>query len=390
MAREADSMTTERAQRPLRLLGQQPALDGVRAVAVVAVMGFHAAIRQFHGGYLGVDVFFVLSGFLITSLLAAERDTSGRIDLGAFYMRRALRLLPALFVMVAVVSVVAALGPHIAESDTMARDAPATLFYYVNWVYAFLDHFEVRLLSHTWSLSIEEQFYLAWPLLFGLTALWARGRRTFIVALPIVLFFASNGLRWWLYNRGTSLPRLTYGTDVRAGAMMIGCAAGLLYTWDLLPRNAAGRMLVRVCGVIGVLGLVWMVFGERYGTLGIATHPARIYGEGYFLIATFAALIIVWLAMEPTSPLARLFSLRPMVWMGKVSYGLYLWHLPIDRFITNDRLNASTPVTQVVRLAMTLAVVTASFYLLEQPFLRLKRRFERRPDPASVAPLSAP
>ena len=373
----------------LRLLGQQPALDGLRALAVGVVMGFHAEISQFKGGYLGVDVFFVLSGFLITSILASEHASSGRVDFGAFYMRRALRLLPAVLALVGIVSVAAAVGPHLIESDTIGRDAPATIFYSANWVYALLGHFEIRLLSHTWSLSIEEQFYLVWPLILVATLLLARGRRWLTVAIPFGLFIASNALRWWLYRRGhTSLPRLTYGTDTRAGAMMLGCAAGMLYTRDLLPRGASGRMAMRVVGVGGVVGLLWMLFGDRYSLVSITEDPGRIHGDGYTLIAVFSAFVILWLVSEPASALARFFGLQPIAWIGRVSYGLYLWHLPIDRFVTAPRLGVSTEATQLVRLAVTFAIVAASFYLLEQPFLRLKRRFERRPDSPTVTALA--
>jgi len=132
-----------------------------------------------------------------------------------------------------------------------------------------------------------------------------------------------------------------------------------------------------------------MLFGGRYSSAGIARDPGRVYGDGYALIAVFSALIILWLVSEPAGPLAALFALKPVAWLGKVSYGLYLWHLPIDRFVTPGRLGFSFWPTQVVRLTLTLAVVAASFYLLEQPFLRLKRRFERRPDRAGAPALAA-
>jgi peptidoglycan/LPS O-acetylase OafA/YrhL len=366
------------SSQSVRALGQRPALDGVRAIAIVAVMGFHAHIGQFRGGYFGVDIFFVLSGFLITSLLVAERETAGRIDFRAFYVRRALRLLPALVLMVTAMLALTAVKPHWPEVQHVQRDALATLGYSANWLYVGLDKFPLNVFSHTWSLSIEEQFYLLWPLLLTLGILLSRGRRPLVLATILAGFVASNALRWWLYHRGIPGPRLALATDTRAGALLIGCAAGLVVTWDMLPRSALGRLVVRVGGVVGTGVLVWMVLGSRYAMVDIT--PGRVYGEGYTLIALVSALLILWLVAEPRSPLARLLSVGPVVWIGAVSYGLYLWHFPIDILVTHERFEAPDFVRQAVRLLLILGIVTLSYYLLERPFLRLKRRFERRPD----------
>ena len=365
----------------VRLLGQQPALDGLRAVAVVAVMGFHADPGRFHGGYFGVDIFFVLSGFLITSLLLAEREAHARIDFPAFYARRGLRLLPALVTMVAAVVALSVAAPDISSAALTSRDAPATIFYVANWVYATESVFEFGYLSHMWSLSIEEQFYFFWPLaLTALLAVGARRSKPLLVGALVGGFVVSNALRWSLFEAGVSLPRLVFGTDTRLGGLLLGGALGLLFTWDLLPRTRLGLACIRVSGAVAAVTLAWLLLGERYAQSALNLHPERVIREGYAVIAVASVVFLLWLVVEPASPLARALSLRPMVWIGKTSYGLYLWHVPVDRFLDPERLGWPTFPTQILRVVVTLAIVSASYYLLEQPCLRLKRRFERRPD----------
>ncbi|MEY2475045.1 MAG: hypothetical protein QOG87_360 [Actinomycetota bacterium] len=362
-------------------LGARPPLDGVRAIAIVAVMAFHAELSQAPGGFLGVDVFFVLSGFLITALLVEERQTTGRLHLGHFYARRGLRLLPALLILLAALGLYALLDPHHPEVQTYWRDALSSLFYVQNWV-AAAGEFQIRLLAHTWSLSIEEQFYLLWPLVL-LLLLRRRVRPAITIAVALGGVLASAAARYLLlHQEPVHLQRVFNGLDTRGGALMTGCVLGLLVGWRLLPTGRWFRQAAAVGGAVGLLALLWAMLGPRYDGAARILHPGRFYEEGLPLVAVATGLIILSVVVAHDGLLARVLALAPLVWIGRVSYGLYLWHYPIDRIIHPDAhtFGLSGAGLQLLRLAATLAVVTLSFYLAERPVLRYKSRFEfRRP-----------
>jgi peptidoglycan/LPS O-acetylase OafA/YrhL len=353
----------------------------VRAIAIVAVMAFHAELSQAPGGFLGVDVFFVLSGFLITALLVEERQTTGRLHLGHFYARRGLRLLPALLILLAALGLYALLDPHHPEVQTYWRDALSSLFYVQNWV-AAAGEFQIRLLAHTWSLSIEEQFYLLWPLVL-LLLLRRRVRPAITIAVALGGVLASAAARYLLlHQEPVHLQRVFNGLDTRGGALMTGCVLGLLVGWRLLPTGRWFRQAAAVGGAVGLLALLWAMLGPRYDGAARILHPGRFYEEGLPLVAVATGLIILSVVVAHDGLLARVLALAPLVWIGRVSYGLYLWHYPIDRIIHPDAhtFGLSGAGLQLLRLAATLAVVTLSFYLAERPVLRYKSRFEfRRP-----------
>ena len=378
---------TEAPDRGFRL-GRHPGLDGVRAIAIIAVMAFHAGIQRFPGGYMGVDVFFVLSGFLITALLVEERQVRGGIRLRAFYARRALRLLPALFVLLAAAAVYAAFYPHQIENQTITRDLLGTLFYVANWVQAAVHHSEIRLLSHTWSLSVEEQFYLVWPLVLVLL-FKARASRLTILLVVGLGAVGSAVLRWELFQAAgqVSSPRLFQGLDTRgAGALLTGCFLGLAVGWGYVP--AWLKKLATPIAVLGLAVLGYVFLGHRYDAL----PPAPVYREGLSLAALATAMVIFGVVMDGRSPLTRLLSLPPLVWIGRVSYGLYLWHYPIDRALRPGNLTFGLGHRSLLllQLILTLAIVTASFYLVEQPILRQKRRFAVTPTAAGQADAGLP
>ena len=374
--RRGDSTATH----PFRL-GRQPPLDGLRAIAVLAVMAFHAEIQRLNvnGGYLGVDVFFVLSGFLITALLIEEREGTGRIRLGNFYMRRALRLLPALFLMLGACAIFAALYPHQIENHTFGRDALGALFYAANWVQVAVGHTEVRLLSHTWSLSVEEQFYLLWPIALIAMLHWHRSRR-FILGVLIAAVVASFFWRWALLPTNGSAPvspHLFVGLDTRGAGLLVGCIAGLLYSWRLLPKSERFISAMRPAAVLALAGIVFMFLGPWLSAAAIYAHPARLYLVGLPLLAVLVAVLIVAVVLAPDGAVARGMALRPVAWIGRISYGLYLWHYPIDRALRPGAhtLGLGHFELQVVRLVAAFGAATLSFYLVEQPILRLKRRY---------------
>ncbi|MEY2570868.1 MAG: hypothetical protein QOE63_1218 [Acidimicrobiaceae bacterium] len=366
-------MDIDDRQRPAFRLGYRPQLDGLRALAVLAVMGFHASITTVQGGYLGVDVFFVLSGFLITVLLAQEHAAHGDVRLRWFYARRALRLLPALFGLLVAVAVYALIRPNEVEMQGVGGELLGAALYVANWVYALRDTFTTHILSHTWSLAIEEQFYLLWPFVL----VWLIKRRHGLDGALVAASAGAVGLTAWrvaLYRRGASLPHISYGLDTRAAALMMGAAIGLAAVTGRL------RLPVRIARVVGLVGFAWLLYiflSHRYGIGAIAFDPGREFVEGILVVDLATSLLLVGLLFDDRGPLRRLFSLAPVVLIGKVSYGLYLWHFPIDEIVTPDRTGLSSPLNQVVRLVITIAVVSASYLLIEQPALRVKQRFER-------------
>lgn len=318
----------------------RPGLDGLRGIAVLIVLASHARIAGFalQGGLAGVTLFFVLSGYLITSLLVAERDGTGRVNLRAFYIRRGLRLLPALFALLAVVSVGYAFdawpsppGPVV---DNLLVSVVAVAGYVGNW--AILG-FNPGVLGHTWSLGVEEQFYFVWPLMLlaGLRLFGPRGVAVVALALAVLV------TPWRFVVAGEdNLIRLRVGTDMHADALLFGCALALL-------RIRASSLV----GWAGVGGLVVLAAVWTSGALG----------ELIFVpLATIAS--VAALAGCPS-----LLGGRPLAYVGRISYGLYLWHYLLIWW------GWPAPLTIVV----SIAVAVVSYERLERPFLRLKDRYGR-------------
>ncbi|HEY3503933.1 MAG TPA: acyltransferase family protein [Actinocatenispora sp.] len=367
---------------------RRPALDGVRAFAVAAVLVFHGGLPVLPGGFLGVDAFFVLSGFLITSLLLAEVADSGRIRLAAFWGRRARRLLPALLLMIAVVVPLARWLLPPGDLPPVRGDALAALLYVANWrmIFRGSDYFAQTAtpspLQHTWSLGIEEQFYLLWPLVVLVVLLAGRHadpsrRRRLLLAVCVTGAVASTVLTALLY-RPADAGRAYYGTDTRAVALLVGCGLATL----LYPRLTAGRT-----GPHRVLGAATVV---AVGALGwAATHATGAsdwpYRAGFAAVAVAVAVVIAHAVLSPRSPTAWVLSRWPMVALGRVSYGVYLWHWPVFVLLTADRAGFAGLGLFALRCAVTLAAATASYVLVEVP-IRRGRLFRRggRLAPAGV------
>jgi len=354
-------------------LGYRPALDGIRAVAVLAVIAYHFGYRHAQGGFLGVDIFFVLSGYLITSLLLAEHARTGKINLVAFWYRRAKRLLPALFLMLVVVAIW--IGAYASPFELILRreDLIWTLFYGANWHFIasgqdyFAQYASVSPLRHTWSLAIEEQFYLAWPLLVA-AALWLGRRRTAVVAGLCIAVVAGSALAMALLYDPGDPSRAYYGTDARMHELLVGALLAVLV------REYPGRRLMarssRAAPAVAVTaGLVLL------GAFTLLSDTDPLYYRGLSLTLSLAAAALVWaVEIAPRSWPARLLALRPFAWIGQISYGLYLWHWPVVLAITSAsdpfRLLPSSVSLSCERLLITFAVATCSFYLLEQPIRR--------------------
>ncbi len=364
-------MTTADRRRP-----GIPALDGIRALAVALVLADHGGIPGVSGGFLGVDVFFVLSGFLITSLLLDEFTRSGRIRLTDFWIRRARRLLPALIVMVLAVVVMRELFSP--ESTASLRDeAVASFFWMANWAFVAqrADYFSQGAppspLQHTWSLGVEEQYYLLWPVLLIAVAavFWARLRlAVFVMAVVGVVASAAVAI---VYTTDTSLNRIYFGTDTRAQALLVGAAAAALLVRDWSVLNDGGSLIRTrwghiVARILPVVGLAVLGAAAHY-----ATGSAREFRSGLLIVVALAAVLVVAsVAMEQEGPVARVLAWRPLVALGAISYGVYLWHWPIFLALNGERTGWSGWPLFAVRCAATVAVAALSWWLLEQPIRR--------------------
>jgi len=339
------------------------ALDGLRGAAVAAVVLFHAG--RLVGGWLGVDLFFVLSGFLITSLLLEERGARGRVSLSGFWSRRARRLLPALFLMLAGVGVYALVFAAPSELSQIRSDGLATLGYIANWHQiahgtSYWDLFRAPSpLEHTWSLAIEEQFYLVWPLVVvGLFA-WRKSVRAVLVA-SIVGAAASFATMLLLYTPGGNPQRVYVGTDTRASSILLGAALAAL----LARRGWTARRDLRVAvEVVGAVALGFLAWAWRR----LSGSTPGVY-EGLLLACSAAAVLVIAAAAHPTrGPINWVFSWRPLCALGLISYGVYLWHWPVDLALTSSRVGVSGWPLTGVQVAVTLVIAVASYVLVEQP-----------------------
>jgi peptidoglycan/LPS O-acetylase OafA/YrhL len=354
-------------------MGYLPGLDGLRAIAIIGVLLYHAGIDWVPGGFLGVDVFFVLSGFLITSLILEEYDRAGRIDFKRFYIRRARRLLPAVFVLLIAVGIAVLLFYRDALS-AFREDALATLLYLNNWWYIVVDqsYFESMgrppLLKHLWSLSVEEQFYLIWPA--AALLLVRRGGRPLVRRVAIFLAVASTAWMAYLAIRGgypidADPSRAYFGTDSHMMGLVIGAALATVWRPGRLSANIprGAQILVTAIGVamIAVIAGFYLFVGE---------FTPWLYRGGFLALAVFTAVLIA-AATHPASPLGPLLGIGLLRYLGQRSYGIYLWHWPIF-MVTRPGIDVpwSEPIAFVARLAITLAVAEASYRLVEMPIRR--------------------
>lgn len=345
-----------------------PALDGLRGIAVLLVVAFHA-IRPLtpwvKGGFIGVDIFFVLSGYLITTLLLREFEQNGRISLPRFYVRRILRLVPALWTLLLCMLTLVwwrdrEIFPHV------LREAAWSAAYLSNWVQAF-NSLEMGYFSHTWSLSIEEQFYLLWPALLVWLVACGGARRALHVALALALaaWFWRCALLW----QGAG-GRIYHSLDTRFDTPMWGCA---LAAW-LHGRQPFSASTGRTLRFFAAAGTLVLLLSATHWDIG---SPAA-YTFGSVTVAWLAVLLIADAANNPLSLLRPMLSWRPLTFLGAISYGLYLWHWSLEVFLARQGWILRAPLHPLdVALFITLCclVASVSFYVVERPFLRLKARF---------------
>ena len=345
-------------------LPYSPALDGLRALAVIAVLIYHAGLHWLPGGFLGVEIFFTISGYLITSLLLSEWRETGRINLGQFWLRRGRRLLPALFLVI-VCSLVFAVLFLPDEVAKLRADALASFAYVTNWylIFSQQSYFEAvgrpSLLRHLWSLAIEEQFYLIWPLIF-VFAMTRFRKRTVLIGVAVAAL-VSMFLMAMLYAPGADPSRVYYGTDTRASGILIGVALAFIWT----PGKSQGRRIDKLpFDLIGVLA-----FGALLACcLLISEFDDFLYRGGFILTALSTAVLIAAVVHPRGKRLAAVLGSSALVWIGLRSYGIYLWHWPVF-MLTRPQLDVSLdgPALLAVRLGLTMALAVLSYHLLETP-----------------------
>jgi peptidoglycan/LPS O-acetylase OafA/YrhL len=344
-----------------------PAVDGMRALAVAAVVAYHAGFGWARAGFLGVDVFFVVSGFLITSLLLADRRQSGGIGFRDFWRRRALRLLPALFVLLAVCAV----AVPIIASDQASRlhgDLLAAVGYFTNWrlIFEHQSYFQAigrpPILQHLWSLAIEEQFYLLWPLiLFGLL-MWRRSSRR--VVGPILLAIAgSTVLMALLYHPATDPSRVYYGTDTRVGTILVGAALACVWMPDRLigEVSSRARLIIEGVGTAALIGLAAIMWSSNQ-------FDSFLYRGGFLLVAVLTALAVAVASHPAAHRFQAVLGCGVLVWIGRRSYGIYLWHWPIF-MVTRPGIDIALTglPLQALRVGLTLGVADLSYRFIERP-----------------------
>jgi peptidoglycan/LPS O-acetylase OafA/YrhL len=350
-------------------LGYRPWLDGLRGVAILLVLAFHLGLLP--GGSLGVDVFFVLSGFLITTLLVEEWQNQRAISLKNFYLRRALRLLPA-FLTLLLICFLSSLFLESAEAVTARRrEILVAGCYIANW--PLLHGTGMELLGHTWSLSVEEQFYLLWPMLL-LGMLRLRLSRPVILTLVGVGVIASASLRLVLYRlhcgtpaeKGANIIRLYMGLDTRADALLVGCLIGLLVAWSLLPESQCFTFWTGATSIVSVAVLGYLAWNR-------CLDHSQYYHGLFTGVALMVAVLMVRLLQAPSGPGLALLESRPLVGVGRISYGLYLYHIPVIHW-----LRAGSPrlgwTETILAAGLTFAAALLSSIVIERPCLRLKER----------------
>ena len=337
-------------------LGYRPALDGIRGFAVLWVIAFHFNLPFGRDGLFGVDIFFALSGFLITILLMEEWERSGWIRLGNFYARRILRLFPALLLMLLALSLVA---PRIYLFSTF--------FYFTNWMKAFHLQPDSLYLDHTWSLSIEEQYYMLWPATL-LTLLRLKMPKKVLIAIPLGLGLLSAAARAVVWLTTNDWFRVYMGTDLHADGLLLGSAFGIMTVYGLLPDFNKHKRLASLITVLTMLLAVWLLIERQ-----LSPSAIPLFGN---LSVSIGTLIIISRVVHSPSPFVlKLFSFPLLVKIGVISYGLYLWHAPIGVLIEQAELPLEPVWVAIIKVLATFIVAGLSYFLIEKPILKLKSRF---------------
>lgn len=338
-----------------------PAIDGLRALAIVAVFVYHANTRWLPGGFLGVDIFFAISGFLITRGLLTEHALTGRVDLRQFWIRRARRLLPAALVFIFVL-IAAAQAFFPGDVRALRGVALSAVAYGTNWflIFSNLPYFETvgrpQLLQHLWSLAVEEQFYLVWPPLLLLAVRLVGRRGAFVVTL--LLGAGSTLLMAVMYRGGTDVSRLYYGTDTHAVGLLFGAALAFA---EPLWRAREGWLARRALQLSGIAALLVTAFLLVW----LAEWRPFLYQGGFAVTAVVSLVLIV--AASVSGPFAAVFGSAPLRWIGERSYSIYLWHPPLLALFAAAQLTVPQPVVVGLAAIATVLVADLSYRWIEEP-----------------------
>ena len=353
-----------------------PSIDSLRALAVLAVIIYHVDVNYLPGGFLGVDLFFVLSGYLISSLIIKEYRKTGSLNLYNFYIRRARRLLPAVYFMITVGLVVMVLFNEVLLRKSHL-DAIFGYIYSSNWWYIFhkLDYFDSfgaqSPFKHLWSLAIEEQFYMIFPLLFLLInrkkkskdVTYKLNKNFLYVVLGLILVSLIAHILLFDIN---NISRIYFGTDTRAFSLLVGVVGAILYPMEKLHAKVTPQqnIMYSVVSLVSIATLITvMIYTSEYNTW--------LYRGGFLLVAILGLIVIISSGKQHTL-MSRLLSFKPVVFIGKISYSLYLWHFPV--------LVLTTPVSEIgnpniifviLRVILTFALATASYVFVETPIRKL-------------------
>ena len=353
-----------------------PSIDSLRALAVLAVIIYHVDVNYLPGGFLGVDLFFVLSGYLISSLIIKEFRKTGTVNLYNFYIRRARRLLPAVYFMITVGLVVMVLFNEVLLRKSHL-DAIFGYIYSSNWWYIFhkLDYFDSfgaqSPFKHLWSLAIEEQFYMIFPLLFLLVnrkkkskdGTYKLNKNFLYVVLGLILVSLIAHILLFDIN---NISRIYFGTDTRAFSLLVGVVGAILYPMERLHAKVTPQqnMIYSVVSLVSIATLITvMIYTSEYNTL--------LYRGGFLLVAILGLIVIISSGKQHTL-MSRLLSFKPVVFIGKISYSLYLWHFPV--------LVLTTPVSEIgnpniifviLRVILTFILAAASYVFVETPIRKL-------------------
>lgn len=382
-SKKTNSLNWQANHRPRRpradSIDYMPGLDGLRALAVLAVIAYHLNLAWAPGGLLGVSLFFVLSGYLITNILLKQWERSGTINLKEFWLFRARRLLPALFVMLTGVMVwVMLCAPE--RLAALQQETLAAVFYSSNWYLIFhqVSYFESfgppSPLGHLWSLAVEEQFYLLWPLLLGLGLRCVRQRK-WLIGGTIAVALTSALAMVLIYIPGHDPSRVYYGTDTRAFALLMGAVLAMVWPAGKMNADLSGpkRLALDAAGGLGLLVVLLMIGKTNQ-------YQPSLYPGGLLLFSLAGACMVAVLA-HPSSRLGRFFSWGPWRWLGECSYGIYLWHYPVI-ILTSPVVNTegSDLSLALMQIGASIILAALSRYLIEEPIrYGLKSVRRRRP-----------
>jgi len=341
-----------------------PGLDGVRCFAVLTVLLFHLGVPHAGGGWLGVDLFFVLSGYLITTILLTEHHRRGQIRLRAFYAKRALRLYPALLALLVVGAPFYRILGDRGTWHGYLRTAGQAALYIEDFVYGITGD-PHGYLGHTWSLAVEEQFYLLWPLLMILALRAALPVLALAVAGTVASFAMLVAFSPQHADNPWFVPASYYLPHTRAGSLMIGCA---LAAWLVDREVRPVRGIARGVGWLGAIGYVSVVL--------LADHFTRNTSTAWTLIAAdvAAAMLVYGLVTAPDASLSRGLAWRPFAWLGERSYAFYLYAFVVEAILQSHAPHMARPQQVLVTFVATTSLAALSFHLVELPFLRLKQR----------------